>query len=170
MSEVRVTSSSLNCSSCWAASATSAAVPRPTLSSACSLLRISSARLTARSAAQSWTWALARFQYCCSTERTCSCDFGLEPPGVGVGIQPSDHDRGGVGIARLRGSSDFQRSRLEAADRRCPEHQRQSRGRLRNCRDRCELLVAMSSARSPRPPVRRLSSASRSSSNSSAAG
>ena len=76
-SEVRVTRSSLNCSSRWAASATSATVPRPRINSACSRFRTSWAMLTARSAHQSWTWACARFQYCCSTERTSAITSAL---------------------------------------------------------------------------------------------
>ena len=76
-SEVRVTKSRRNCSSRCCASATSARVPRPTSSSDCSRLRISSPRETAVSLLQSWTCCWERLQYCCSMERTLAMTSAL---------------------------------------------------------------------------------------------
>ena len=97
-SEVRVTRSRLNCSSRWAASATSATVPRPTASSACSRLRISSARLTARSAAPELDVLLGEAPVLLLDRPDLGHDLGLEPPDGGVGVEPGDHDRGPVGL------------------------------------------------------------------------
>ena len=69
-SEVRVTRSRLSCSSRWVASATSAIVPRPAFSSACSFLRISSAMRRPDRPPKGCACAWTRFQYCCSIELT----------------------------------------------------------------------------------------------------
>ena len=77
--------------------------PLPTTSSACSRLTISRASSTAFSAAQSWTCCWARFQYCCSIDRTWAMTSALNRQTAGsalsraitIGARLASRPRGG---------------------------------------------------------------------------
>ena len=62
-------------------------------SSACSRLRISWARLTARSDAPELDVRLGQVPVLLLDRPHVGHDFGLEPPDGGVGVEPGDHDR-----------------------------------------------------------------------------
>ena len=110
-SEVRVTRSRLNCSSRCCASATSATVPVPAFSAACSRLTISRASSTAFSAAPKLNVLLCQVQYCCSTDRTWAMISALSRCELDLGARRGHADDVVARLVRLG------RGRLEPADR-----------------------------------------------------
>ena len=95
-----MTRSSLNCSSRWAASATSAIVPAAGLRFASSLFEDLLGEPTAFVGRPDWSCAWAEVPVLLFDRADMSHDLGLEPLGIDVGVQRSDLARRSVLPAR----------------------------------------------------------------------
>ena len=97
-SEVRVTRSRLNCSSRWAASATSAMVPRPTTSSACSRFKDFLSEADGTVGAPELDVGLCEVPVLLLDGANVGHHLGLESPDCCVGVQSLNHDIRAIGF------------------------------------------------------------------------